>query len=450
MSNSSFSFDSGLAGRRVSGTMEKEGVVMNWDVKPPSWDVENLVFLSSAGDGESVRSQISTMEGKQQGKRNCMVDLKLGRLGDFGDGFGDLKTPVAAASMAVSPAASRRSRSSNNSNQVAACMVDDCSADLSGCKDYHKRHKVCEAHSKAVKVTVEGVEKRFCQQCSKQQKRNRGEKEKLWRRFHALSEFDEVKRSCRKRLDGHNKRRRKSQPDITSGNPVASIQGTGFQSFMNQHNFRNTIREHSWTMGFVKSEEDNLYNHQPQMLSMNRQQSFLGQSSSYYKGSKQFPFLQSGDIKIGNKPIETSVCEPLVTTTAAPGSSSRIFSDSLIRVIDSDCALSLLSSSTQSSGLSLNNIDHQIPMALPLVQGLQFNGIDRFPSDKVLTISCCSSDAVSHSGFTCAGMVDDQVGPLLVSDAGHSEFHSQGMLQHANDVASSGNAVAQHLHFSWQ
>lgn len=143
--------------------MEKEGIVMNWDVKPSSWDVENLVFLSGAGDGESVRSQISSMEGKQQGKRNCMVDLKLGRLGDFGD----LKTPAAAAPVAVSPAASRRSRSSNNSIQVASCMVDGCSADLSACKDYHKRHKVCEAHSKAVKVKVEGVEKRFCQQCSK-------------------------------------------------------------------------------------------------------------------------------------------------------------------------------------------------------------------------------------------------------------------------------------------
>lgn len=31
-------------------------------------------------------------------------------------------------------------------------------------------------------------------------------------RFHSLGEFDEVKRSCRKRLDGHNRRRRKPQP----------------------------------------------------------------------------------------------------------------------------------------------------------------------------------------------------------------------------------------------
>lgn len=31
-------------------------------------------------------------------------------------------------------------------------------------------------------------------------------------RFHSLGEFDDVKRSCRKRLDGHNRRRRKPPP----------------------------------------------------------------------------------------------------------------------------------------------------------------------------------------------------------------------------------------------
>jgi hypothetical protein len=36
-------------------------------------------------------------------------------------------------------------------------------------------------------------------------------------RFHPLTEFDEGKRSCRRRLAGHNRRRRKTQPeDVTS------------------------------------------------------------------------------------------------------------------------------------------------------------------------------------------------------------------------------------------
>lgn len=37
-------------------------------------------------------------------------------------------------------------------------------------------------------------------------------------RFHVLEEFDEGKRSCRRRLAGHNKRRRKTQPDAGVNN----------------------------------------------------------------------------------------------------------------------------------------------------------------------------------------------------------------------------------------
>lgn len=36
-------------------------------------------------------------------------------------------------------------------------------------------------------------------------------------RFHLLAEFDDGKRSCRKRLAGHNERRRKPQVGIQSG-----------------------------------------------------------------------------------------------------------------------------------------------------------------------------------------------------------------------------------------
>ncbi|KAG7569067.1 SBP domain superfamily [Arabidopsis thaliana x Arabidopsis arenosa] len=75
------------------------------------------------------------------------------------------------------------------------CQVESCTADMSKAKQYHKRHKVCEFHAKAPLVRIYGLHQRFCQQCS---------------RFHQLSEFDEAKRSCRRRLAGHNERRRKS------------------------------------------------------------------------------------------------------------------------------------------------------------------------------------------------------------------------------------------------
>lgn len=47
------------------------------------------------------------------------------------------------------------------------CQVEDCGADLSKAKDYHRRHKVCEMHSKAAKALVGNVMQRFCQQCSR-------------------------------------------------------------------------------------------------------------------------------------------------------------------------------------------------------------------------------------------------------------------------------------------
>ncbi|XP_009600444.1 squamosa promoter-binding-like protein 6 [Nicotiana tomentosiformis] len=92
----------------------------------------------------------------------------------------------------------KRSRTTNVHSQVPLCQVYGCNKDLSSSKDYHKRHKVCDEHSKFAKVIVNGIEQRFCQQCS---------------RFHLLAEFDEGKRSCRKRLAGHNERRRKPQFD---------------------------------------------------------------------------------------------------------------------------------------------------------------------------------------------------------------------------------------------
>ncbi|GLT29423.1 hypothetical protein SLA2020_042930 [Shorea laevis] len=81
------------------------------------------------------------------------------------------------------------------------CQVDGCRAILTDAKRYYRRHKVCEVHAKAPVVIVAGLRQRFCQQCS---------------RFHELSEFDEAKRSCRRRLAGHNERRRKSSAESSA------------------------------------------------------------------------------------------------------------------------------------------------------------------------------------------------------------------------------------------
>ncbi|KAJ1278144.1 hypothetical protein BS78_04G057000 [Paspalum vaginatum] len=79
-------------------------------------------------------------------------------------------------------------------HQPPRCQAEGCKADLTAAKHYHRRHKVCEHHAKAATVAAAGKQQRFCQQCS---------------RFHVLAEFDDAKRSCRKRLTEHNRRRRK-------------------------------------------------------------------------------------------------------------------------------------------------------------------------------------------------------------------------------------------------
>ncbi|GMN20762.1 hypothetical protein TIFTF001_045378 [Ficus carica] len=102
--------------------------------------------------------------------------------------------------------------SSSCSSTTKCCQAEKCTADLSYAKQYHRRHKVCEHHSKAQVVLVSGLRQRFCQQCS---------------RFHELSEFDETRRSCRRRLAGHNERRRKSSTETHAEG--SGRKGTGTQ-----------------------------------------------------------------------------------------------------------------------------------------------------------------------------------------------------------------------------
>ncbi|KAK4399135.1 UNVERIFIED_CONTAM: Squamosa promoter-binding protein 1 [Sesamum calycinum] len=97
---------------------------------------------------------------------------------------------------ALSP--SKRRGSGAGGSTQRSCQVEDCTADMADARPYHRRHKVCEFHAKAAMVFLAGLQQRFCQQCS---------------RFHELQEFDEAKRSCRRRLAGHNERRRKSSYD---------------------------------------------------------------------------------------------------------------------------------------------------------------------------------------------------------------------------------------------
>ncbi|KAF7840288.1 squamosa promoter-binding protein 1 [Senna tora] len=100
--------------------------------------------------------------------------------------------------MEISRGEGKRSLRYKKEDEEVGSEVDGCDSDLSAAKPYHRRHKVCEYHAKDSSVLISGMHQRFCQQCS---------------RFHEVSEFDESKRSCRRRLAGHNERRRKIASD---------------------------------------------------------------------------------------------------------------------------------------------------------------------------------------------------------------------------------------------
>ncbi|AQK60653.1 Squamosa promoter-binding-like protein 2 [Zea mays] len=136
-----------------------------------------------------------------------VLGLKLGKRTYFEDGCGlgqsgKSSAALGTASAATPPGPAKKAKAAaaapTAQQQKSYCQVEGCRTDLSSAKDYHRKHRVCEPHSKAPKVVVAGLERRFCQQCS---------------RFHGLAEFDQKKKSCRRRLNDHNARRRKPQPE---------------------------------------------------------------------------------------------------------------------------------------------------------------------------------------------------------------------------------------------
>ncbi|KAK9669090.1 hypothetical protein RND81_13G108500 [Saponaria officinalis] len=168
--------------------------------------VDDIVNPSLIWEEESS-SKLSSSVVESNSRESSLIDLKLG---GFGDNLNSNSSQAAPSSESSTPV--RRVRGTRFSSQTVYCQVHGCNKDLSCAKDYHKRHKVCDAHSKTSKVIVNGIEQRFCQQCS---------------RFHLLAEFDDGKRSCRKRLAGHNQRRRKPQIGYINGRAGRSFSYTG-------------------------------------------------------------------------------------------------------------------------------------------------------------------------------------------------------------------------------
>ncbi|KAL2229810.1 UNVERIFIED_CONTAM: Squamosa promoter-binding-like protein 7 [Sesamum indicum] len=127
------------------------------------------------------------------------------------------------------------------------CQVPGCEADITELKGYHKRHRVCLRCANASAVVLDGESKRYCQQCGKffdlWISLIHLSNMKMWCMkslnqivgsqinseiyivlmsgeldlFHLLSDFDEGKRSCRRKLERHNNRRRRRPSDSRGG-----------------------------------------------------------------------------------------------------------------------------------------------------------------------------------------------------------------------------------------
>ncbi|XP_022742649.1 squamosa promoter-binding-like protein 9 [Durio zibethinus] len=183
--------------------------------------------LTESG-GSSTNSSTESLNGLKFGKKIYFEDATVAA-GTAGGGA-TMGTPPKSGPGSSSSSGSRRKARVGGVVQGAQpprCQVEGCKVDLSEAKAYYSRHKVCGMHSKSPKVIVAGLEQRFCQQCS---------------RFHQLPEFDQGKRSCRRRLAGHNERRRKP--------PTGSLLSSRF-SRLSSSIFESSSRGGSFIMDFT-------------------------------------------------------------------------------------------------------------------------------------------------------------------------------------------------------
>lgn len=124
------------------------------------WDWDSRRFEAKPVDAEALRLGSQTqfdLTSRKVGEERGL-DLNLGSC---------LNAAEEETAQAARPSKKGRSGSPGSGGNYPVCQVDNCSQDLSHGKDYHRRHKVCEVHSKATKALVGKQMQRFCQQCSR-------------------------------------------------------------------------------------------------------------------------------------------------------------------------------------------------------------------------------------------------------------------------------------------
>lgn len=376
-------------------------ILMDWNLKATSGDFTEFVQETvSTADTDIINGNESNSYKLVNSIGDFRVDLKLGQVGNSGELPSNKWKEPRVLKMESSSSSSKKFRPTNIGTHPVVCLVDECNTDLSNCRDYHRRHKVCELHSKTAEVMINGLKQRFCQQCS---------------RFHSLEEFDNGKRSCRARLDRHNRRRRKPQPDPLSHSRsyFSNYQGSQMLPFSGLQVYPSTsVVKTTWP------ESRYLNLKQPPA----KQNLLLGSSSSNYReGKQQCSFLQGKN----QTPAKASICQPVLGGVApfseGNGGCQSMLCDRLTtQVRDSDCALSLLSSPLlHTSGIGLSNMVQ--PQSFPLVQSLG-------PS-----------------------LQDHIIEPMgsVIANGRETTVHGSGMF-HMGSGGSSASEPPENLGFNWQ
>ncbi|KAK8362279.1 hypothetical protein V6Z12_A03G091500 [Gossypium hirsutum] len=340
-----------------------------------------LATLNTFSVDDESSSMLSSSVVDSNSRDSLLIDLKLGRFPDYIDGQSSslsIGAPILSSCESSTPP--KRVRAAGANSHTAYCQVYGCNKDLTSSKDYHKRHKVCEAHSKTEKVIVNGIEQRFCQQCS---------------RFHLLAEFDDGKRSCRKRLAGHNERRRKPQVGIRYGRTGRLLQPyNGFVSGRLQGTMlTNTsfICEDVRTSGLLHPEKY-VTNEWGKRIKVEDGTDFSPLSAIPVKNGghfeKHFPYFHNGP-------------------SAVTGGILALSIQGLSGISDSVCALSLLSSQSHSSSSRSSGI----PMARSLVIPGYHNHHMTQVSEKLDRVS----NTISSSGINSTE--GGNMGAILISDS---------------------------------
>jgi SBP domain len=161
-----------------------------WDLNNWNWDGELFLARPANGNGNRNGNIVASNSSSSCSEENGVMATGTGqiqtqaeerrrvRVVEENNGLGTLSLQVGTNPLIANGngfVASDEERDAKKGKVVGqassstrpACQVEGCGADLTGSKDYHRRHKVCEMHAKANTAVVGNTVQRFCQQCSR-------------------------------------------------------------------------------------------------------------------------------------------------------------------------------------------------------------------------------------------------------------------------------------------